>query len=85
MLQPVPFANAIAAATAIFVVFLLLLRLVAPPLFTFVFNSQMLGANIASLLPREVVRPFLIGGVGAVIITWLFGLVWAVLYNVLSR
>jgi hypothetical protein len=85
MLQPIPFANAIAAASAIFVILLLLLRLVAPSLFTVVFNSQMLGANIASLLPRDPVRPFLVGGVVVVIITWLFGLVWAVLYNVWSR
>ena len=85
MLQPVPFANAMAAAAAIFVIFMLLLRLVAPSLFTFVFNSQMLGANIASLLPHDVVKPFLIGGVGTVIITWLFGLVWAILYNLWNR
>lgn len=85
MLQPIPFANSMAAASAIFVIVLLLLRVVAPSFFNLVFNSQMLGANIASLLPRDGVRPFLVGGGVAVIITWLFGLVWAVLYNVLSR
>lgn len=85
MLQPIPFANAMAAASAIFVIVLLLLRLVTPSLFTLVFNSQMLGANIASLLPRDAVRPFLGGGVLVVVITWLFGLVWAVLYNLWSR
>ncbi|HEX2713339.1 MAG TPA: DUF5676 family membrane protein [Candidatus Acidoferrales bacterium] len=84
MLKPVPFANAAAATSAMFVIVLLLLRLVAPPLFTWIFNSQMLGANIASLLPRDFVS-FLVGGVGTVTITWLFGFVLTVLYNRWSR
>jgi hypothetical protein len=47
--QVLPFANALTAATAVFSVALRAVR----DLFTVVFNSQFLGANVASLSPPQ--------------------------------
>ena len=84
--QVLPFANALAAATAIFYLVLLALRAVARDLFTFVFNSQFLGANVASLYPPQ---PGIGSSLGTllvvVVVTWVFGAVWAVLYNRWAR
>ncbi len=81
-----PFANALTAATAIFYVALLVLRAVARDLFAFVFNSQFLGANVASLSPPQ---PGIGSSLGTllvvVVVTWVFGAVWAVLYNRWAR
>ena len=48
--QVLPFANALTAATAVFSVALRAVR----DLFTVVFNSQFLGANVASLSPHSL-------------------------------
>lgn len=76
-----PFANALTAATAVFSV---ALRAVARDLFTVVFNSQFLGANVASLSPPQ---PGIGSSLGTllVVVTWVFGAVWAVLYNRWAR
>jgi hypothetical protein len=50
-MQPIAFATALAAASAIFAVVLILLRVVAPQVFVVVFNSQFFGADVAFLLP----------------------------------
>jgi len=75
--QVLPFANALTAATAVFSV---ALQAVARDLFTVVFNSQFLGANVASLDPP---KPGIGSSLGTllVVVTWVFGAVWAVLYN----
>lgn len=82
--QVLPFANALTAATAVFSVALLALRAVARDLFTVVFNSQFLGANVASLSPPQ---PGIGSSLGTllVVVTWVFGAVWAVLYNRWAR
>lgn len=81
-MQTIPFANSLAVVTGIFAIFMFILHLVAPPLFTIVFNSQLFGADIASLFPREAKPTLLIGTLFAVVATsWIFGLVWASLYN----
>ena len=81
-----PFANALTAATAVFYLALLALRAVGRDLFTFVFHSQFLGANVASLSPPQ---PGIGSSVGTllvvVVVTWVFGAVWAVLYNRWAR
>ncbi len=77
-----PFANAL--ATAVFSGVLLALRAVAPDLFAFVFNSQFLGANVAS---RSSPQPGIGSSLGTllVVVAWVFGAVWAVLYNRWAR
>ena len=81
--QVLPFANALTAATAVFSVALLALRAVSD-LFTVVFNGQFLGANVASLSPPQ---PGIGSSLGTllVVVTWVFGAVWAVLYNRWAR
>jgi hypothetical protein len=61
-MQPIAFATALAAASAIFAVVLILLRIAAPRLFVIVFNGQFFGADVASLLPtapstKRLVQP----------------------------
>lgn len=82
MIRPLAFANALAVTTAALAVFLILLRLISPRVFVFLFNAQFFGANVASLLPGELeIFPMigeflaLVGG------AWGFGLVGALLYN----
>ena len=82
MIQPLPFANAIAATTAALTLFLFALRALAQPVFTFFFNAQFFGADVASLLPSGVS----IGKMAAEVVAllagaWGIGYLWAVLYN----
>ncbi len=81
-MHPIAFATALAAASAIFAVALILLRVVAPRLFVIVFNGQFFGADVASLLPPVPDTTRLVSGAMIVIVTaWVFGLLWALLYN----
>lgn len=85
-MRPIPFANALAAATGLFAVALFLLRLVAPRVFAFVFNSQFFGADVASLFPPRTGWRSLFGAFIVIVITaWVFGLLWAVLYYLCVR
>ena len=81
-MRSIPFANSLAAATGLFALALFALRFVAPRLFAIVFNSQFFGADVASLLPEDMKASSLFAAFGVVVGTaWLFGLIWAVLYN----
>ena len=54
--------------------------------FRFLFNAQFFGADIASLLPRELSYITFVGTWVVVIVSgWVFGYCWAWLYNQLSR
>ncbi len=80
------FASSLAVLTAAVYLVLSLLAIVSPATFQVVFNAQFFGADVASLLPRVVpdggfVRTFII----LVVTAWLFGYVWAWLYNLLAR
>jgi len=82
MIRPLAFANTLALTTAALGLFLIVLRFAAPRIFVFVFNAQFFGADVASLLPKEInvltmAGEFLafVGG------AWGFGLVGALLYN----
>ena len=86
MLKPVPFANAIAVTTAALTVFLWALRFVLPPFFTFFFNAQFFGADVASLLPKDVTPLLMLAEFMALLAgAWGIGFVWAVLYNRFSK
>jgi len=86
MLKPVPFANAIAATTAVLTVFLWALRFVLPPFFTFFFNAQFFGADVASLLPKESSLLLMLAEFVALLAgAWGIGFLWAVLYNRFAR
>lgn len=81
-LRPLAFANAIAATTLVLAAFLLVLRVLSPPIFAFFFNAQFFGADVNSLLPAHpplirVAAELLALLAGA----WGIGYLWAVLYN----
>ena len=86
MLKPVAFANAIAVTTAALTVFLWALRFLLPSLFTFFFNAQFFGADVASLLPEDV-SPLLMAAEFVALLAgaWGVGFLWAVLYNKFSE
>ena len=84
-LSQTAFANSIAILTAAFYLILYLINLIAPGSFRFLFNAQFLGADVASLLPKEfAARNFIAVLVLMVITAWVFGYVWAWLYNLLA-
>ncbi|HEY4580773.1 MAG TPA: hypothetical protein VIG89_07015 [Candidatus Acidoferrales bacterium] len=86
MLKPVPFANAIAATTAVLTVFLWALRFVLPPFFTFFFNAQFFGADVASLLPKDISLLLMLAEFVALLAgAWGIGFLWAVLYNKFAK
>ncbi len=85
MLNKTAFANALAILTALFYVAIYLIDLVAPNTFIFLFNAQFLGADVASLLPRISVALFVETLVVLVVTCWIFGYVWAGLYNWFAR
>jgi hypothetical protein len=82
IIRPLAFANALAITTAALWLLLILLRLVAPSAFIFIFNAQFFGADVASLLPRETHALDLLGEILAFVGgAWGFGIVGALLYN----
>jgi hypothetical protein len=86
MLNPIAFANAIAVTTAALTVFLWALRFLLPSFFTFFFNAQFFGADVASLLPKDT-SPILmlVEFVALLAGAWGIGFLWALLYNKFSR
>lgn len=79
-------ANSIAILTAAFYLLFYLINLIAPGSFRFLFNAQFLGADVASLLPKEfAAETFIVALVLMVITAWIFGYVWAWLYNRLAK
>ena len=86
MLKPVPFANAIAVTTAALTVFLWALRFLLPPFFIFFFNAQFFGADVASLLPKDVNPLLMLAEFLALLAgAWGIGYLWATLYNRLAK
>ncbi len=81
MLKPVPFANSFAAATAVFYIVLFLSQNLAPPFFKLIFNSQFLGADITSQIPKLNLANFIGTLIVVSVIAWAFGYLVAVFYN----
>lgn len=77
MLKKVPFANSLAAVSALAYVAMYLLSQAAPQAFRFIYNSQMMGTVAA---PTRFTLD-----VGTLIamaaVSWVVGYVWAYLYN----
>lgn len=85
MLHPQAFANAFAAASIVFYLVLVILRLAAPPFFKLVLNSQFLGADIASQVPRFNAANLLGFLIAIAVIAWVFAYLVAVIYNKYSK
>lgn len=85
MLKAQALANAFAGVSIALYILLFILKLIAPPLFQLIFNSQFLGADIASQIPKMNFAN-LIGTLIAVsVFSWVFGYLVAYLYNRFSR
>jgi hypothetical protein len=86
MLNPIAFAHSLAILTAIAHLLFHLIRLLAPIGFRFLFNAQFMGADVASLLWRDIPAGTLIlSFVLAVATAWILAYTWARLYNRLAR
>lgn len=86
MLNNVAFATSLAILSGILYLLLYLLAIIWPEGFRFVFNAQFFGADVASLLPRELTYLGFVGTLVTVIVgPWCLGYVWVWLYNRLAR
>lgn len=85
MLKPVPLANSFATATALFYIVLFLLETLAPPFFKLIFNSQFLGADITSQIPRLNLANFIGALIAVSLVAWAFGYLVAVFYNKFAK
>ena len=85
-LHQLALANSIAVASVLFYLVFYVLSLVAPPVFRLVFNSQFLGADVASLYPSTPNPGTMVGSLVAIaVVGWVFGYVWAWLYNAWAK
>jgi len=82
MLNPMAFANSLAALSGAFYILIYVLAVVWRDAFEFLFNAQFLGADVASLLPRQLTYAAFLGTLLAlIVIAWVFAFGWAWLYN----
>jgi uncharacterized protein DUF5676 len=85
MLNNVAFAHSLAVLAGAFYMVIYLLSVIWRDAFRFLFNAQFLGADVASLLPRELSYGQFLGTL--IVLTtsaWVFGFAWAWLYNRLA-
>ena len=72
--------------TGAFYLLLYVLSVVWRDAFRFLFNAQFLGADVASLLPRDLTASVFVGTLLVlIVVTWVFGYAWAWLYNRIAR
>jgi hypothetical protein len=81
MLNPPALANAFAGVATIFYITASVLKAFSPPLFILVFNSQFLGANIASQVPKTNIANFLGLLIVIIALSWITGYLIAAIYN----
>jgi len=85
MLNTIAFANSLAILSGAFYILLYILAVVWRDAFHFFFNAQFLGADVASLLPRQLTYGGFVGTLIVLIVTsWVFAFAWAWLYNRLA-
>ena len=85
MLNTLAFANSLAILSGVFYMALYVLAIVWRDAFRFVLNAQFLGADVASLIPREVTYGGFVGTLIVLIASaWGFGYAWSWLYNWLA-
>lgn len=85
ILDKTAFANSLAILMVLFYLVFYLLSLIAPSIFTFLFNAQFLGANVAPLLPKISFANFIGTLVVLVASSWVMVYVWAGLYNWMAK
>ncbi len=85
MLNKLAFANSLAVLSGALYMILYVLGVVWRDAFRFLFNAQFLGADVASLIPRELTYAGFLGTLLVLIASaWVFGFAWAWLYNRLA-
>ena len=85
MLKPEAFANALAAATALFYIFLFILKGLAPAFFKLFLNSQLFGADITSQIPKLSLLNLIGALIAVAVAAWIFGYFVAIFYNHFTR
>ena len=86
MISPFAFATSLAMLTAVLFLFFLVLDLVAPGVFRFLFNAQFFGADVAALLTQRASFGAAVGTFATLLISaWALGYAWAWLYNRLRK
>ena len=86
MLSEFAFANSLAILTGLLYIVFVILLLLAPNLFKFLFNTQFLGADVASLFPRRLSAGSFAGTLVTLVVSgWIFGYAWAWQYNRLPK
>ena len=86
MLNQAAFANSLAILTGALYILFYLVSLFAPQFFRHLFNAQFLGADVASLFPKEISFSYFFQTLVILVITVsIFGYAWAWLYNELGR
>ena len=82
MLNTIAFANSLAILSGVFYMVLYVLAVIWWDAFQVLFNAQFLGADVASLLPRQLTYGAFVGTLLVLIVTaWVFAFTWAWLYN----
>ena len=85
MLNKLAFASSLAILSGALYLLFYLLAVVWRDAFRFLFNAQFFGADVSSLLPRELSYVvFLSTWIVVIVSAWVMGYVWAWLYNWLS-
>ncbi len=86
MLNEAAFANSLAILSGALYILFYLVSLFALQFFRHLFNTQFLGADVASLFPREISFGYFVQTLVILVITVsIFGYAWAWLYNELAR
>lgn len=86
MLSEFAFASSLAILSGLLYIVFVILLLRAPNLFKFLFNTQFLGADVASLFPRRISAGRFAGTLVTLVVSgWIFGYAWAWLYNRLPK
>ena len=81
MLKPQALANALAGSIIIFYIILFVLKIIAPPFFRLILNSQFFGADIAAQIPSFNLANFLGFLITLGVVSWTFGYLAATIYN----
>lgn len=84
MLKSTALANAFTAATLILYFAFYILQIFAPPFFRLMLNSQFLGADLASSVPKPNFINFLGVLIAVGLLAWVFGYLVGRIYNHLA-
>jgi hypothetical protein len=80
------FASSLTILTGVFYLLLYILGVVWREAFRFLFNAQFFGADVASLLPRDLTTSVFVGTLLALmVVAWVLGYAWAWVYNRLAQ